>query len=161
MTFYSHCKMELGFVLISLLHEWLPSTDNSNSAVGIVLLDYKKAFDFVDHTLLIAKLFSLGTKLSIFNWIINFLWDRTQRVQLNSDCFSDRTEVPMGGPQGTKLGPWLFLVMINDVTISRLLSSMWKFADDTTISNVFSNPDACSLQECVQHIGEWSKTNLL
>ena len=66
----------------------------------------------------------------------------------------------MGGPQGIKLGPWLFLVMINDVTISWLLSSMWKFADDTTISNVFSNPDACSLQECVQHVGEWSKTNL-
>ena len=37
---------------------------------------------------------------------------------------------------------------------------MWKFADDTTICNVFSNPDACSLQECVQHVAEWSKTNL-
>ena len=64
----------------------------------------------------------------------------------------------MGAPQGTKLGPWLLLVMINDVTISRLLLLL--FADDTTISNVFSNLDACSLQECVQHVGEWSKTNL-
>ena len=37
---------------------------------------------------------------------------------------------------------------------------MWKFADDTTISNVFSNPDTCSVQECVQHVAEWSKINL-
>ena len=50
--------------------------------------------------------------------------------------------------------------MINDLTTLQLSSSMWKFADDTTISNVFSNPDACSLQECVQHVAEWSKTNL-
>ena len=148
------------FALISMLHEWLSSTDKSNSAVGIVLLDYKKAFDLVDHTLLIAKLFSLGTKPSIVNWIIDFLRDRTQRVKLNSDCFSDWTKVPAGVAQGTKLGPWLFLVMINDLTTLQLSSSMWKFADDTTISNVFSNPDACSLQECVQHVAEWSKTNL-
>ena len=148
------------FALISMLHEWLSSTDKSNSAVGIVLLDYKKAFDLVDHTLLIVKLFSLDTKPSIVNWIIDFLRDRTQRVKLNSDCFSDWTKVPAGVPQGTKLGPWLFLVMINDLTTSQLSSSMWKFADDTTISNVFSNPDACSLQECVQHVAEWSKTNL-
>ena len=148
------------FALISMLHEWLSSTDKSNSAVGIVLLDYKKAFDLVDHTLLIAKLFSLGTKPSIVNWIIDFLRDRTQRVKLNSDCFSDGTKVPAGVPQGTKLGSWLFLVMINDLTTLQLSSSMWKFADDTTISNVFSNPDACSLQECVQHVAEWSKTNL-
>ena len=99
-----------------MLHEWPSSTDNSNSAVGIVLLDYKKAFDLVDHTLLIAKLFSLGTKPSIVNWIIDFLRDRTQRVKLNSDCFSDWTKVPAGVPQGTKLGPWLFLVMINVLT---------------------------------------------
>ena len=57
-------------------------------------------------------------------------------------------------------GPWLALVMINDLTTSQLSSSMWKFADDTTISNVFSNPNACSLQDCVQHVAEWSKTNL-
>ena len=99
-----------------MLHEWPSSTDNSNSAVGIVLLDYKKAFDLVDHTLLTAKLFSLGTKPSIVNWIIDFLRDRTQRVKLNSDCFSDWTKVPAGIPQGTKLGPWLFLVMINVLT---------------------------------------------
>ena len=132
MTFYIHCKMDLGFVLISMLHEWLPSTDNSNSAVGIVLLDFKKAFDWVGHTLLTAKLFSLGTKPSIVIWIIDFLRDRTQRVKLNSDCFSDWTKVPTGVPQGTKLNPWLFLVMINDLTTSRLFSSMLKFADDAS-----------------------------
>ena len=111
------------FALISMLHEWLSSTDNSNSAVGIVLLDYQKALDLVDHTLLIAKLFSLGTKRSIFNWIIYFLRDKTQRVKLNSDCFSDWTKVPARVPQGTNLSPRLLLVMINDLTTSQLSSS--------------------------------------
>ena len=87
------------FALISMLQEWLSSTDKSNSAVGIVLLDYKKAFDLVDHTLLIAKLFSLGTKPSIVNWIIDFLRDRTQRVKLNVTVSQSGRKYPREYPK--------------------------------------------------------------
>ena len=96
------------FALISMLHHWLEATDGNGSCVKIALLDYRKAFDLVDHNLLIAKLFSLGFKGTVVNWIIDFLHDRSQRVKLNSDCFSNFKKIPAEIPQGTKIGPWHF-----------------------------------------------------
>ena len=79
-----------------------------------------------------AMLYSLGVKSTVVNWVEDFLRDRYQRVKLNSDCFSDFKPVPAEIPQGTRIGSWLFLVMINDLTMSNTLCSIWKFADDTT-----------------------------
>lgn len=59
-----------------MLYEWFFLIDKLNLVVGIVLFDYKKVFDLVDYILLIVKLFSLGIKLLIVNWIIDFLRDR-------------------------------------------------------------------------------------
>ena len=105
------------FALISMLHHWFEATDGTGAHVRPAL-KYKKAFDFIDHNLLIAKLFSLGVKPTVFNWLADFLRDRYQRVKLNSDCFSDSKPVPAGIPQGTRIGQWLFLVITNDLTMS-------------------------------------------
>ena len=59
-----------------MFHHWLNSTDGTGSSVRTALLDYRKAFDLVDHNLLVAKLFSLGVKPSVVNWIIDFLRNR-------------------------------------------------------------------------------------
>ena len=67
------------FALISMLHHWLRVTDGNGLTVRTVLLDYRKAFDLIDHHLLIAKLFSLGVKPTTVNWIIDFLRSRQQR----------------------------------------------------------------------------------
>ena len=91
------------FALISLFHHWLNACESLNTDVRTVLLDFKKAFDFVDHTLLIAKLYSLSVKPTVVSWIIEFLRDRSQRVKLNSNCFSSWLTVPAGVPQGTCL----------------------------------------------------------
>ncbi len=99
--------------LISILHNWLYSTDKPDSAVRAVFLDFRKAFDLIDHTLLITKLFSLGIKSSVVNWIADFLKDRYQRVKFMNSCLS----VWMKVPQGTRLGLLLFLLMINDLSI--------------------------------------------
>jgi hypothetical protein len=64
------------YALISMFHHWLNSTDGTGSSVRTALLDYRKAFDLVDHNLLVAKLFSLGVKPSVVNWIIDFLRNR-------------------------------------------------------------------------------------
>jgi hypothetical protein len=131
------------------------------SSVITVLLDYKKAFDLIDHKLLVAKLFSLGVKASIVNWIIDCLRNKWQRVKLNNHDYSDWQRVPAGVPQGTRLGPWLFLAMINDLTLPES-SSMWKFADDTTISEVVPKLGESHLQHDIKrHQGLGSFISLL
>ena len=99
------------FALISMLHHWLHATDATGSTIRTAILDFRKAFDLVDHQILISKLFSLGVKPTTVNWIIDFLPNR-QRVKLNGNYYSDWLNVPAGVVQGTRLGPWLFLVMI-------------------------------------------------
>ena len=75
--------------------------DETSARVRAALLDYKKAFDLVDHNLLTAKLYNLGVRLTVVNWVADFLRDRYQRVELNFDCFSDFKPVPAGIPKGT------------------------------------------------------------
>ena len=135
------------FALISMLHHWSEANDGTGAHVRVALLDYKKACDLVDHNLLIAKLYSPGVKPTVVNWVADFLRSRYQRVKLKSDCFSDFKPVPAGIPQGTRIGPWLFLVMINNLTTINALSSMWKFADDTTVSEIVPKFGASVLQD--------------
>ena len=69
---------------------------------------------------------------SIVHWIIDFLSNRSQRIKLGDGYVSEWESVPSGVPQGTKLGPWLFLIMINDHVVES--ARLWPYVDDTTIS---------------------------
>ena len=114
----------------------------------------------VDHNILVAKLFSIGIKPTAVNWIIDFLRHRKQRAKLNNTV-SDRLDVPAGVPQGTRLGPWLFFVLINDLKLPQESLPMWKFPDDCTISEVIPPSKQSSLQQAVDYIDAWSQENRL
>ena len=90
---------------------------------------------------------------------IGLLSDRSQRVKLGNDCLSEWGRVPSGVPNGTKLGPWLFLLMINDLSIPDIFN-MWKYVDDAAVSETIQKGKQSKAQQVVDHISEWSKKSL-
>ena len=82
---------------------------------------------------------------------------RNQRVKLLTDCFLEWGPVPAGVPQGTKLGPWLSLLMINDLRIPPLHT--WKYVDDTTVAEIVQCNSPGEAQSAVNSVEAWSKEN--
>jgi len=122
-----------------------------------VYIDYKKAFDTVSHSKLLVKLEGYGIKYELFAWIREFLSDRRQTVLVNDVC-SEFVHVGSGVPQGSVLGPLLFLLYINDLPES--LGSECKakmFADDTKLYCSFSSAASpADFQNSLDSFCEWS-----
>ena len=96
---------------------------------NIIYLDYRKAFDTVPHRRLLEKLKNFGLSEKLIQWLDNFLTSRTMNVVLRG-TFSHILEVLSGVPQGSVLGPLLFLLFVNELP-SWIMSDMKMFADDT------------------------------
>ena len=142
-----------------MLHHWCVNTDGNGTTIRTILFDYRKAFDFIDHGILVNKVGNLDIPRSVVNWIIDFLSHRTQRVKLANGCFSERGPVPSGVPQGTKLGPWLFILMIQDLNINP--PYLWKFVDDTTASEILAKGSVSTALNIADHVMQWSEENKL
>lgn len=124
-------------------------------AVDVVYLDFKKAFDKVPHKRLMMKLYALGIRGNLHVWIDNWLTGRRQRVVLNG-CCSEWQPVTSGVPQGSVLGPILFLIYINDLDLN-ITSTLMKLADDTKIGNKVDTSQGIQvLQNDLQLLEEWS-----
>jgi len=129
---------------------------DSGYPVDVIYLDFQKAFDKVPHRRLIIKLEAHGIDGKILQWIENWLSNRKQRVVLNGQ-FSDWRDVLSGVPQGSVLGPLLFLIYINDIDES-VGGRILKFADDTKVYNKMrSDEDIASLQSDLCNLVAWSK----
>ena len=133
----------------------------SGSDVDIVYLDFAKAFDKVDHGILIQKLDAIGIRGSILSWIREFLVNRTQSVVVDG-AVSSHSAVMSGVPQGTVLGPVLFLIHIGNITDAIQHSQVASFADDTRILKSVNNIEDCELlQQDLRRIYDWAQeTNM-
>ena len=140
--------------LVDMLHHWNKALDDGHS-MRILFIDYAKAFDHVDHNIVIQKLKSFGVPDFIVRWLSSFLSARQQRVKL-SDTFSDWTILNGGMPQGSWLGPLIFIILINDL---RTWLYMHKFIDDTTLSEIVEKGSDSDMQRALDAVLEWSKLN--
>jgi len=122
----------------------------------VIYLDFAKAFDKVPHQRLLEKISKHGIDGKVLTWIRAWLSDRWQQVCVSGQ-YSSKRPVTSGVPQGSVLGPILFLIFINDLE-SGLTSSVFKFADDTKILGTLNScDDKDILQQDLQHVVDWAK----
>ena len=141
--------------LVETVHTWCEATDKSYSFVRVLLVDYSKAFDHINHEILIAKLCGMGLLAHIVRWMAAFLIDRQQCVK-SGDTVSNIGYPNAGVPQGTSSGSNNFLVQINDLQTP---CPILKYMGDSTISGVCNNSSVPMLQESADIITDWSGHN--
>ncbi|MCG8046087.1 MAG: reverse transcriptase family protein, partial [Candidatus Thiodiazotropha taylori] len=143
------------FQLLHTYHTFCEAVDRGKE-VRVVFCDISKAFDRVCHKGLTHKLRDIGCSDEFLNWFSSYLSNRRQRVVING-LTSDWTLVQAGVPQGSILGPLLFLIYINDI-VNELSASVRLFADDTSLYIVVENPNiaAIILNNDLDHIDAWA-----
>ena len=138
--------------LLVFLHQIV----NSTMQTDVIYLDIQKAFDSIPHCKLLAKLWSFGITGNLWRWIQCYLSGRTQVVRINN-VLSTTLPVLSGVPQGSILGPVLFLIYMNDLPSVTTVSKSLLFVDDTKCFNNVSNTmDSVSLQQDLDSIARWS-----
>lgn len=141
--------------LLEFFHNIFSMYDRTR-AVDVLYLDFQKAFDKVPHGRLLAKVRALGVSGIVADWIQNWLFARSQRVVINGKA-SEWAPVTSGVPQGSVLGPLLFIIYINDIDVG-IISKISKFADDTKLgANVENSKGVLQIQRDLDEIGNWSE----
>ena len=145
--------------LTKLTEKWISDIDNGN-VTGAVLLDFRKAFDLVNHEVLLNKLRYYNFEDKSLSWLQSYLSNRTQTVHIGN-THSNPAPISCGVPQGSVLGPVLFLLFINDLPLHVKNSLLDLFADDDTLHN--SEGTLCeienNLREDIEYIDTWCTEN--
>ena len=141
------------------MNDWTSSIENGTFN-DCIYLDYQKAFDTVPHNRLISKLYAYNLDARIIKWIKYYLSERKQFVEINGKK-SEWQNVTSGIPQGSVLGPLLFLIYINDLP-DGIMSTIYMYADNTKLyREIKSHEDHQILQNDLTKLCIWSKKWLL
>lgn len=146
MNRYLHCKLQ---------------KKDKRAQVDVVYTDFRKAFDKVDHVLLLRKLAYNGIKGNLLRWFASYLDNRTQKITING--FESRASlVPSGVIQGSILGPLLYSLFINDINKCFLNCNFALFADDLKIYKAVNDQSDCKLiQDDLNRFHAYCLTNKL
>ncbi len=149
--------------LTSMTQDWYDATDKGSPYDGVhaLFIDFRKAFDLVDHEILLTKLGSMGVNKSFWLWCQSFLTNRTQQVKF-LDVLSRVETVPAGVPQGAVISPTLFNIYINDMEDcipNELPTTTCKYADDCSQYEPVSTGPNSKMQEVVNFLEDWATQN--
>ena len=148
-------KLPCETQLLQAVDDW-STTLNQRGQSDVLFLDFSKAFDKVPHQHLLHKLSYYGITGKTKEWIRSFLTGRSQCVAVDGEE-SERCPVISGVPQGSVMGPVLFLIFINDIT-DGISSNMRLFADDSVIYRKITSPeDQKALHEDLVRVSEWAE----
>ncbi|KAF2361543.1 Protein of unknown function DUF4817 [Trinorchestia longiramus] len=141
-----------------LVRRWQPPwLSGLRPVLDLVYLDFQKAFDKVPHERLMAKVEANGIRGNYSRWIQNWLTGRTQRVVIHDET-SDPALVTSGVPEGSVLGPLLFIIYINNLDVG-IISKINKFDDDTKLCHsAFTERDRATIQSDLNRLLQWSET---
>lgn len=135
------------------------ATVSTGGRVDTIYTDLRKAFDSVNHRLLIKKLENIGISDSLLSWLDFYLVNRRQIVKIRNSL-SSTINVVSGVPQGSHLSPLLFLIFMNDIGNIFLYSRFLKFADDLKIYlPIYSIEDSLKLQSDLSRFHTWCEHN--
>ena len=138
--------------LVELVHKWKSAVETPGTIVRILLVDFSKTFDRVEHHIFMTKCASLVLPNVVIKWLTSFLCQRKQRVKIGS-VKSEYITVNADVPQGTIFGPIGFLHHINDL---QTVCEHIKYVDDCTICNIPSSGIDSSLQVAADEVGQWT-----
>ena len=142
--------------LIEALHDWTEIMNQGQGQIDVILLDFSQAFDTVQHQRLLHKLNRYGIRHHTLNWINAFLTNRTHQVLVNGS-HSETQIVTPGVPQGTILGPHLFLIYINDIENNLTSNKIRLFADDGALyRKIDTLANSHSLQQDILRLQDWA-----
>ena len=157
-----------GFSTLSAIYDYVQYLYDNYDLMNVtssLFIDYSKAFDTIDHSILLRKLRLYDLDEKSLQWFGNYLSNRQQLVKANGNVFSNLQQVKTGVPQGSILGPFLFVVYVNDLIYSMRAhnSEITLYADDTVLYSAANNVYASSaeLKLCLYELYEWCNVNRL
>ncbi len=141
--------------LVDIIHHWYKAAEKFQTS-RVLLLDYSKAFNLIDHNIIIAKLAAYRVLDIFLRWIGSFLGDRHQRVCIGEHV-SDWSHLSGSVPQGSGLRPFPYVAMINNMSADGFMCH--KFMDDSTLTEACDDPLESTMLDAADQVTDWSKEN--